>query len=137
MPHISEFKIGDSASISKAFSDEDVRDFARISLDCNPIHLDDTTAAASPFGQRVVHGILQAGLISAVLGTRLPGPGAIYREQSLTFKKPAFLGDVLEARVEVEEIKERAGMLRLKTTIRNANGDLLVTGSATGIVDRG
>lgn len=137
MPHVRDFKVGDKASLSKAFSDQDVQDFARISLDCNPIHLDEETAAASPFGQRVVHGILQAGLISAVLGTKLPGAGAIYREQSLTFKKPAFLGDVLEATVEIEEIKERAGLLRMKTTIRNAAGELLVIGSATGIVDKG
>ena len=136
MPKIKDFKVGDAATLAKAFTDADVRDFARVSLDANPIHLDEAYAAGTPFGRRVVHGILQAGLISAVLGTKLPGPGAIYREQSLTFKRPAFLGERLEARVEVVEIIERAGLLRMKTTIVNERGELLVTGEARGLVDK-
>lgn len=137
MPKLSDFKVGDRACLAKAFSDEDVRDFARISLDANPIHLDEAYAAAQPLGARVVHGILQAGLISAVLGTRLPGPGAIYREQTLTFKKPARIGERLEARVEIVEIVERMGLLRMKTTLVNEQGELLVTGEARGLVEKG
>lgn len=137
MPKLSDFKPGDAATLEKAFSDEDVRDFARVSLDANPIHLDEAYARAQPLGERVVHGILQAGLISAVLGTKLPGPGGIYREQTLVFKKPARIGEKLTARVEVLEVVERMGMLRLKTTIVNAAGELLVTGEARGLVEKG
>ena len=137
MAKISDFKIGDSASLKKVFTDEDVRKFAEISLDHNPIHVDDEYAKNSPFGKRVVHGILQAGLISAVLGTKLPGEGAIYREQILTFKKPAFIGEEVEATVEIVDMKERMGLLIMKTTIRNQKGELLVKGEAKGIVSRG
>jgi 3-hydroxybutyryl-CoA dehydratase len=137
MSKISDFKIGDSASLEKVFTDEDVKTFARISLDCNPIHIDEEYAAKSPFGKKVVHGILQAGLISAVLGTKLPGEGAIYRDQTLTFKKPAFIGDKLIATVEITEMKERMGLLIMKTTVRNEKGDLLVKGEAKGIVSKG
>jgi 3-hydroxybutyryl-CoA dehydratase len=137
MAKVSDFKIGDSATLTKAFTEADVKDFARITLDSNPIHVNEAYAAESAFGQRVVHGILQAGLISAVLGTQLPGEGAIYREQSLTFKRPAFLDETLTAKVEVTEIRERMGLLKMKTTIHNQKGELLVIGEAKGIVEKG
>ena len=136
MAKISDFKIGDFATLSKVFTEEDVKKFADISLDHNPIHTDEEYAKKSQFGQRVVHGILQAGLISAVLGTKLPGEGAIYREQTLIFKKPAFIGEKLEAKVEIIDIKEKIGMLVLKTTIRNEKNELLVRGEAKGIVEK-
>ena len=134
--NIHDFKIGQKASISKTITSEDVVLFSEISEDRNPIHLDEDYAKKSIFGKRVVHGILQAGLISAVLGNRLPGPGSIYREQNLTFKKPAFIGDTLTAEVEIIEIKERIGLLTLKTTVKNQEGTLLIEGTAKGIVPK-
>lgn len=136
MPNISEFKLGQKASNTKTFTESDVINFAEISLDKNPIHIDETYAKNSIFGKRVVHGILQAGLISAVLGNQLPGKGSIYREQNLTFRKPAFIGDTLTATVEIIEIKERMGLLVLKTTIVNQNGVLLIDGTAKGLVSK-
>jgi 3-hydroxybutyryl-CoA dehydratase len=136
MPKITDFKIGDKASLSKTFTQEDVNAFAEITLDKNPIHIDEKEAQKSIFGKRVMHGILQAGLISAVLGNQLPGRGAIYREQKLLFKKPAFPGDTLTAEVEIADIIPRAGMVVCKTVVRNQNGEVLTLGEARGIVDR-
>ena len=136
MPVVSDFTIGSKASLTKTFTQQDVDSFAEISLDKNPLHVDEKTAENSIFGKRVVHGILQVGLISAVLGNHLPGPGSIYREQQLVFKKPAFPGDTLTAEVEVIEINKRTGIIICRTTIRNQDGAILVTGKAKGIVDK-
>ena len=76
-------KIGESASLTKTFTDEDVRSFAAISGDKNPVHLDDEYAAKTQFKKRIAHGMLTAGLISAILGTQLPGEGSIYLGQTL------------------------------------------------------
>ena len=136
MPKVADFTLGQKASLTKQFTAADVRTFADVSEDKNPIHLDEEYAKKSILGKCVVHGILQAGLISAVLGNKLPGNGAIYREQTLTFRKPAFIGDTLTATVEITEIKERIGLLTMKTTIVNQDGVLLVDGMAKGLVDR-
>lgn len=90
-------KIGDSASLTKTFSDADVRAFAEISGDKNPVHLDEAYAAGTRFKQRIVHGMLTAGLISAVLGTQLPGPGSVYLRQSIDFRTPVLIGDTITA----------------------------------------
>ena len=136
MPKVSDFKVGQKASITKRFEFKDVEAFANVSEDKNPIHLDEEYAKTSIFGKRVVHGILQAGLISAVLGNQLPGKGSIYREQTLKFRKPAFIGDTLTATVEIVEIKDRVGLLTLKTTVTNQEGVLLVDGTAQGLVSK-
>ena len=136
MGAIANFKVGDKAKLSKTFTQEDVDAFAELSLDKNPIHVDEEAGKSSLFGKRVIHGILQAGLISAVLGNHLPGPGAIYREQQLIFKKPAFPGDTLTAEVEIIEINERIGMVICRTILKNQNGEILITGKAKGIVPK-
>ena len=136
MPAVSEFQIGQKSSLTKKITEEDVNGFAKVTGDENPIHLDEEYAKKTIFGRRVAHGILQAGLISAVLGMKLPGPGSIYREQTLTFRKPAFLGDTLTATVEIVEIKEKIGLLVLKTTVVNQEGILLVDGLAKGLVQK-
>lgn len=79
--------------------------FAGVSGDTNPVHLDEEFAASTMFGGRIAHGMLSAGLISAVFGTRLPGPGCIYLSQSLKFKAPVKIGDTVVARVTVKELK--------------------------------
>ena len=134
MPNISDFKIGDKAYLTKTFTQEDVDVFAELSLDKNPLHVDEEAAAQSIFGKRVVHGILQVGLISAVLGNSLPGKGAVYREQKIVFKKPAFPGDTLTAVVEVIKVVEKIGLIVCRTTIQNQNNEILVSGEAKGIV---
>ncbi|MDP6068846.1 MAG: MaoC family dehydratase [Alphaproteobacteria bacterium] len=102
-----------SASFVKTIEERDVQLFAEISGDTNPIHLDEEFAARSPFGGRIAHGMLTAGLISTVIGTLLPGPGAIYLGQNLRFKAPVRLGDTVEAEVTVSELdakRKRASM---------------------------
>ncbi len=88
-----------SAAVSKPITERDVETFAAVSTDTNPIHLSDEFAASTKFKRRIAHGLLTASLISAVLGTKLPGPGAIYVSQNLKFTAPVYLGDVVTARV--------------------------------------
>ena len=88
-----------SAGVSKLITERDVETFAAVSTDTNPIHLSDEFAAGTRFKRRIAHGLLTASLISAVLGTKLPGPGAIYVSQNLKFTAPVYLGDVVTATV--------------------------------------
>ncbi len=94
-----------SASVSRTVSEADILMFAGVSGDTNPVHLDQEFAASTMFGGRIAHGMLSAGLISAVFGTRLPGPGSIYLSQTLKFKAPVKIGDTVVARVTVKELK--------------------------------
>lgn len=126
--------IGASASRTKTFSDEDVRAFARISTDTNPVHLDDSYAVTTRFGRRIVHGMLTAGLISAVLGNDLPGPGTIYLSQSLQFKAPVYVGDTVTATVEVTAIREGRGIVTLATTCTRQDGTVVISGEAVVLV---
>jgi len=88
-----------SAAVSKLITERDVETFAAVSTDTNPIHLSDEFAAGTRFKRRIAHGLLTASLISAALGTKLPGPGAIYVSQNLKFTAPVYLGDVVTATV--------------------------------------
>ena len=94
-----------SASVSRTVSEADILMFAGVSGDTNPVHLDQEFAASTMFGGRIAHGMLSAGLISAVFGTRLPGPGSIYLSQTLKLKAPVKIGDTVVARVTVKELK--------------------------------
>ena len=101
---IQQLKLGDSASHSKTISETDVYLFAGITGDLNPAHVNESVASASRFGGRIAHGILSAGLISAVLAMQLPGPGTIYLGQELKFTKPVRFGDTVTATCTVSEI---------------------------------
>lgn len=127
----SDLKIGQSASVTKTFKDEDVKKFSEVSLDINPIHLDDEAASKSIFGKRVVHGIATCGLISAVLANKLPGPGTIYLGQEVKFTAPVFLGDTITATCEITEIREDKHIVKLSTTCVNQDGKTVVAGMAT------
>lgn len=127
----SEIKIGQKDSMTKTFTDEDVRLFAQVSNDHNPVHLDEKYAKNSMFGARICHGILVSGLISAVLANKLPGPGCIYLGQELKFTSPVYLNDTITAEVEVAEIREDKQIIKLNTTCTNQNGKVVITGVAT------
>ena len=99
-----QMKIGDRASLVRHVGPKDIELFAAVSGDANPAHLDAGFAAHGPFGHVVVHGMWTAALISAVLGTRLPGPGTIYLDQQIRFQKPVSPGDTITAEVEVAEL---------------------------------
>jgi 3-hydroxybutyryl-CoA dehydratase len=124
------YEVGQSASRSKTFTDEDVRTFAHVSTDTNPIHLDADYAANTMFGQRIVHGMLTASLISAVLANDFPGPGTIYLGQELKFTKPVLLGDTITATVTVTKFREDKGILTLETVCANQDGDTVIKGEA-------
>ena len=101
-----DLKVGLEATISKTVSEQDIIAFAEITGDKNPVHLDETYAAKTMFKQRIAHGMLSAGYISAVFGMELPGPGAIYVSQTLNFKGPVRIGDTVLAKVIVVELIE-------------------------------
>lgn len=97
---------------------EKVAAFAEISGDHNPIHLDDAYAATTPFGGCIAHGIFTASFVSAVIATRLPGPGSIYISQNLSFRAPVMIGDTVETTIEVLELVERGRRVKLKCECR-------------------
>jgi 3-hydroxybutyryl-CoA dehydratase len=100
-------------TLMRTVMESTVNQFAQVSGDDNPIHLSDDYAAGTRFGQRIAHGMFTASLISAVIGTRLPGPGAVYLSQTLRFLAPVKIGDVVVATVEVAEMVEKGRRVRL------------------------
>ena len=127
---INEIEIGDSDYFQKTISESDVYLFAGITGDFNPAHLNDQEAKKTIFKNRIAHGILTAGLISAVLGTKLPGPGTIYLEQHLSFKKPVYFGDTITAKVNVIEKNVDKNIIVCKTICYNQNDEIVLTGEA-------
>ena len=121
--------VGQTARIGKTITEADILLFAAVSLDTNPVHLDAEAAAASIFKERVAHGMLSAGLISAVLGTRLPGAGTIYLSQTLRFRAPVKPGDTVTAQVEVTELDPKRKRATLKTTC-TVDGKPVIEGEA-------
>lgn len=124
-------KLGDSASTAKTISESDVYLFAGITGDHNPAHVNETVASQTPFGGRIAHGILSAGLISAVLAMKLPGPGTIYLGQELKFTKPVRFGDTVTATCTVSELIPEKNIARLDTTCTNQRGEVVIKGTAT------
>jgi 3-hydroxybutyryl-CoA dehydratase len=124
-----QIRVGDSAEFSKTFSKADVYLYAGISGDFNPAHVNEAYARKTFFKTRIVHGMLSAGLISAVIGTQLPGPGSIYMRQTLSFLAPVHMGDTVTARVEVVEKLEKK-KVRLKTTCKNQDAVIVLEGEA-------
>ncbi len=126
---------GDRAQISKRISDEDVLSFAKVTGDFNPLHMDSEYARRTRFKGRIVHGMLGASLISAVLGTKLPGPGSIYLSQDLQFVRPVRIGDTLTAEVEVTSWDASRRLLGLATRCYNQSGEDVITGDAKLLVE--
>ena len=123
-------KVGDKASLSKVFTEEDVIQFSILSGDTNPIHLDESYAAANVFGERIVHGILVASLFSALMGVELPGEGSIYLGQDLSFKAPVLIGALVTASVEIVTIRQDKPIVTLRTMCVDNEGRVLVDGEA-------
>lgn len=124
------FTVGEEAILTKLVSDDDIKTFARISCDDNPVHMNDDYARGTMFGGRIAHGMLVAGLISAVLGTRLPGPGAIYMSQQLRFLAPVRPGDQVTARAKVTDWNAEKGRVTLLTDVTNQEGSVVIEGEA-------
>ncbi len=130
---IVKVKIGDKAFFEKTISESDVYLFAGLTGDFNPLHMNEEVAKKSIFKTRVVHGLIVAGLISAVLGLKLPGPGTIYLSQELRFVKPVRIGDTIRAEVEVIELLPK-NRVKLKTICINQRGEVVIDGSAIVLV---
>ncbi|MCT4605813.1 MAG: MaoC family dehydratase [Marinisporobacter sp.] len=122
--------IGDSASLSKIIEEEHIANFADISGDFNPIHLDSKFASKTMFKKRIVHGMLTNSLISAVLGTKLPGINTLYLSQNSKFVAPAYIGDKLTATVKVKEKKDDKKLIILDTIVTNQLGKQISIGEA-------
>jgi len=127
--YLEDLSIGMFSEASMVVSAEKIETFAELTGDYNPIHMDAEFAAKSMFGKRIAHGALSASLISAILGNDLPGPGAIFLELNMRFRKPAFIDDEIIARAEVVEIKEKYGHVKMKVQC-SVNGKVIIRGTA-------
>jgi len=126
--------VGNASEWSKAVSDADVMQYAQITGDFNPVHVDAEAAAASSFGGRIAHGMLTAGYISAAISNGVPGPGVIYMSQTLSFRRPVRIGDTVTVRIEIIELKPRTRRVRLSTVCRNQDGAVVLDGEAVVLV---
>jgi 3-hydroxybutyryl-CoA dehydratase len=133
-----EFSVGETACITKTVTEADVILFAGITGDFNPLHVNEEFAKKTKFGRRLVHGCFSSGLISAVLGMKLPGPGALYAGQAVKFAKPVFIGDTITAKATVvEKFTKKNGelkFLRIQTDCFNQADEKVTEGEATIIV---
>jgi len=127
---IDQVMVGDRAELTCSLNPELVANFVIISGDRNPLHRDAEFAASTSFGEPIAPGILTAALISAVIGTELPGPGAVYLSQTLKFLRPVKLNDTITARVEVAEIIHGKNRVCLRTECVNSRGEPVLTGEA-------
>ncbi|HEY3247119.1 MAG TPA: MaoC family dehydratase [bacterium] len=130
-----EFEVGQRATFTKAITEADINAFAGITGDFNPLHVDAEYAARSRFGERIAHGMLTAGLISAVLGMRLPGPGGIFLSQTLKFLKPVRIGDTVTAAADVIGYRPQKRVLTLRTSCQNQRGEVVIEGESVLLVD--
>ncbi len=121
------FKIGDKATFSKTISESDIYQFAGITGDFNPMHVNEVYASETRFGKRIAHGMLTSSFICTALGMHLPGVGTIHISQTLEFKKPVFIGDTVTVTLELIEILEK-GFFKIQSDISNQNNELVVSG---------
>jgi 3-hydroxybutyryl-CoA dehydratase len=133
--YLEDLAVGMSASYAKTITDADIVLFAGVSGDVNPVHLDEDYANGTAFKGRIVHGLLTASFISAVLGTKLPGPGCIYVSQNLKFKAPVRIGDTVRARVTVTAIDEARGRVTV-STLCQVGETVVIDGEAQLVVPR-
>ena len=125
-----DIKVGAEASFTKTITESDIVNYAGLTGDFNPVHIDAEYARKSMFKERIAHGMLVAGLISAVLGTELPGPNSIYLGQDLKFMAPVKIGDTLTAVATVTGMRDDKQIITLKTTVSNQHGEVVVDGQA-------
>lgn len=130
---LSQMNIGDKMEIEAKIEDEHVKAFAAATGDVNPIHIDDAYAAASPFGRRVAHGVLLSGIVSGLLGVRLPGLGTIAREMYSKYMKPVYIGDTVKVVAEVSEKTEKLNLCKITFKVSNQDGVIVAKGYAVVI----
>ncbi len=128
------FFVGQTDSLTRTVTAAEVEAFARVTGDVNPVHLDEAYAAETRFHRRIAHGMLVASYISALLGTRFPGPGTIYVSQTLAFLRPVYPGDTLTVEVAVAKYRPDKAILTLTTAIHNQRGEKVLSGEAVCLV---
>ena len=128
MARIDEFEPGQHATFTKTFTEEDVQRFIAITSDVNPLHVDDAFAAKTRFGRRVLHGMLTASLFSTMVGMLLPGTGAIYRSQTLTFLLPVHVDETVTAHFVVRSVDRERHRLVIDAWIENEAGERVIEG---------
>jgi len=121
-------RVGQTATRTKTVTDDDLRKYAEITGDYNPLHFDDGFASRTRFGRRVAQGGITAGLLNALVAMDLPGPGTVFMSQSLTYRAPVYVGDLLAATVEVASLNPDKPVCRLTFTIKNQHGDVVLEG---------
>jgi len=127
---INELKVGDAAQFAKTIAESDIYLYAGVTGDLNPAHVNEEYAKNTFFKTRIAHGMLLAGLISAVMGTILPGPGTIYISQELNFLAPVRIGDTITAHVEVVQVISEKNRIRVKTFCMKQDGTTVLDGEA-------
>jgi 3-hydroxybutyryl-CoA dehydratase len=129
-------KVGDKATMTRTVSDDDIVAFSRVTGDDQRLHLDDESAAKTRFKRRIAHGMLSAGYISAVLGTKLaPDNLVVYLSQQLRFRAPVAIGDTITAEAEVTAIDREKRIVTIRTDCVNQRGETVVRGEATVLLD--
>ena len=128
-------KEGETAKLIKTVTQSDIEQFADLVGDRNPVHVNPDYAKKTRFGRPIAHGMWGLSLVSAVLGTKLPGPGTIYLSQTVQFKAPVFAGDTLTARVKVLEVRQDRPIVKLETTCENQKGEIILMGESLVLVE--
>jgi 3-hydroxybutyryl-CoA dehydratase len=127
---INDLKVGDKYALTQTITEEVIQAFAKATGDFNPVHMDEEYAKGTAFGGRIAHGMLFGGYFSNIIGTKLPGAGTVYMSQTLNFRKPVRINDVITTEVEVIAINTEKGRATLATTCRNQEGHVVVEGEA-------
>jgi len=127
---INEIASGEVYESTRLITEAMIQEFARATGDTNPLHLDEAYARKTPFKTRIAHGMLSAGIISAVLGTEFPGLGTVYLSQTLRFQRPVYIGDTLTVKIRVLEVLPEKNRLRLETLCLNQRDEVVVSGEA-------
>jgi len=123
-----DLTVGQTASLQKTITEEDLALFIQITGDKNPLHVEDAFAKQTFFGQKIAHGMLSASLFSTLVGMHLPGIGAIYKSQVLEFLRPVFIGDTLKACFEILAIDPKSEEIEIKSWIENQAGEMVIAG---------
>jgi len=132
-----DLSIGQQASFTKTITQSDISHFIAITADANPLHVDATFAQRTFFKKPIAHGMLSAGLFSHIIGMLMPGTGAIYRSQTLTFLRPVYAGDTITASLEITSIDRESEMIEMHGQMVNQHGESVIEGSSTAALLRG
>jgi 3-hydroxybutyryl-CoA dehydratase len=133
--YFEDLSLGMSESYTRTIKDADIQQFAEMSGDTNPAHLDEEFAATTRFEKRIAHGMLSASFISTLVGTKLPGPGCLYMSQTLKFRAPVYISDEVTATVSITDLNERRGYVTCSTTCTVGDTDV-IRGEAMMLVPR-